>query len=95
MPVVHANQKTRQILLGAAVATLLGAGGASVAYASANGPTEQTGYAIEVTTQDDAASQSRTDDECERKQQLREDGQQGTQTVAPPALATSDVRGDL
>ena len=94
MPAVHANQKTRQILLGAVVVTLLRAGGAGIAYASSNSPIEQTGYAIEVTTQDDAASQSRTDDECERKQQLLGDGQQMTQTP-PPALATSDLRGNL
>ena len=94
MPALQANRKTRQILLGAAVATLLGTGGASVAYASPHG-TEHTGYAMEITAQDDAASQNVTKDECERQRQLQQDGQQETQAVTPATSAAHDVRGDL
>ena len=75
----------RRMLFVTATAAVLAAGGAGVAYASSQGPEPvQSGYAVEVST-----DETRTEQECEQWRS----GQQ--QSSPPSAPATPDVQGRL
>ena len=91
------NRGPRRVLLVAATVAVLAAGGAGVAYATADNPAVETGYAV-VSTQPEAAGQTPTEKECEQWK-ARQQGEQPTPgdsaQPSPSDSAPADVTGQL
>jgi len=99
------NRGPRWVLLVAATAALLTAGGVGVAYATAENPAVETGYAV-ISTQTEASDQTWTEQECEQWK-ARQQGEQLTPSdseqstpgsgaqPSPSGSTPSDVTGRL